>query len=381
MENGEASGSAEVSLGGAAQLGWHVVLRGKWLGQENLPTADHWWQQECGEVTEGIIHVIAVEVTAWDGRMVAFLHRLRQIAGERGLMLQIDAVPPSVDSLLQLSASKPLANVAERALPPPIWQCWRLAAQRLRISIVECLSFIGSIAIAITLLLRRCLPVRRKDYLEIFRQVGTGALPIAALISFLTGIILGFVGAIQLASFGAAIYVANLVGLAMAREMAPIMLAVILTGRTGAAFASTIGTMRTNGEVDALETFGFSAMEFLVLPRVLALLCMMPILCIFSIFIGIGGGMIVSVPMFNFSAAQYLTQTISAVTAHDFLFGVSKSAVFALLIGGLSCRCGLRCERNANGVGAATTNAVVSGIVAIVIVDALFAAMGNALGV
>jgi phospholipid/cholesterol/gamma-HCH transport system permease protein len=193
--------------------------------------------------------------------------------------------------------------------------------------------------------------------------------------------ILGFIGAQQLRQFGAEIYVANLVGIAMVREMGSIMAGIIMAGRTGAAFAAQLGTMQVNEEIDALKTFGFSPMEYLVLPRMLALIIMMPLLAIYADVLGMAGGALISAVALDISLERYFQQLITAVQLKDVIIGVAKSAVFGVLIASAGCICGMRCGRSSSAVGIAVTSAVVSGIVAIVVSDAVFAFICESLGV
>jgi phospholipid/cholesterol/gamma-HCH transport system permease protein len=220
-----------------------------------------------------------------------------------------------------------------------------------------------------------------KNLLPFLQQTGANALPIVALISALVGLIVAFVSVVQLERFGASIYVADLVSLAMTREMGCLMTGVIMAGRTGAAFAASIGSMQANEELDALQTFGINRVHYLVLPRLIALALMMPLLCMFADLIGIAGGMISALPFTKGGVVQYLVQTKKALTVIDVLIGLAKSAVFGMIIGGIGCYRGMRCGRNAAAVGEATTSAVVQGITWIIAADALFAVLCTALGI
>jgi phospholipid/cholesterol/gamma-HCH transport system permease protein len=222
---------------------------------------------------------------------------------------------------------------------------------------------------------------RRSDFFEIIFECGAAALPIVTLISFLVGLILAFVGAIQLTQFGAQIYVADLVGIAMAREMGALMTAIIMSGRTGAAFAAQLGTMQVNEEIDALTTFGLSPMDFLVLPRMIALILMMPLLCIYSDLMGILGGALVGVGMLKLSVIEYVNATINGVSLTDFSVGIFKSSIFGVLVAICGCMRGIQCGRSASAVGLAATSAVVTAIVFIIVTDGLFAVLTNALGI
>jgi len=212
------------------------------------------------------------------------------------------------------------------------------------------------------------------------QECGAQALPIVSLISFLVGLILAFVGAIQLRPFGAQIYVANLVGLGMAREMGALMTGIIMAGRTGAAFAAQLGTMTVNQEIDALTTLGLRPMEFLVVPRMLALVLMMPLLCLYADLVGILGGAVVGVGMLNLGTVQYYQQTLYILQLRDFVLGLIKGAVFGILVALAGCLRGMQSGRSASAVGAAATSAVVTGIVWIIIFDALLTVIYDVLG-
>ena len=202
--------------------------------------------------------------------------------------------------------------------------------------------------------------VRWKDVWRICEQVGADALPIVALISFLLGMILAFQSAVPMKRFGAEIFVADLIGLSMLRELGPLMTAILLAGRSGAAFAAEIGTMRVNQEVDALTTMGLSPVRFLVTPRIIAAVLMTPLLVLFSDLVGMVGGA-VTMQSFSIPIVTFLKEIDSAVTMTDFLAGFVKSFVFAVLIAGIGCLRGLQTRAGASAVGDAATRAVVSG--------------------
>ncbi|HWH84272.1 MAG TPA: ABC transporter permease [Burkholderiaceae bacterium] len=222
---------------------------------------------------------------------------------------------------------------------------------------------------------------RLKDLSRVMADCSARAVPIVTVVNVLVGAILAFVGAVQLVKFGAGIFVADLVGIAVAREMAAIITAVVMAGRTGAAFAAELATMQANEEVDALEVLGIDAINFLVLPRVLALLLMMPLLYVYGCVTGLAGGMIVAGGMLDISPTAYLDRTLDALAWSHLGLGMSKSLVFGALIGMVGCYSGLYAQRNAAGVGVATTNAVVISIVGIIVLDAAFAICANALNI
>ena len=241
------------------------------------------------------------------------------------------------------------------------------------------LAFLGEGLLAFGTLLRGRARFRMVDLLAVIQECGPRALGIVSLISFLIGLILGFVGAVQLQQFGASIFVANLVAIAMTREIGCIMTAIVMAGRTGAAFAAQLGTMNTNQEIDALSTMGISPMEFLVLPRMLALILMMPLLTIYSDLVGILGGAVVGVGMLGLGPTEYFEQTRGAVSLIDFFIGVGKSAVFGVLVALVGCLRGMQSGRSAAAVGLAATSAVVTSIVLIIVIDGIFAVILNVL--
>ncbi|MEP7297888.1 MAG: ABC transporter permease [Burkholderiales bacterium] len=242
-------------------------------------------------------------------------------------------------------------------------------------------AFLGQVMISAGRALAGHWQFRVKDLGRVTADCSARAVPIVTVVNVLVGAILAFVGAVQLVKFGAGIYVADLVGIAVAREMAAIITAVVIAGRTGAAFAAEIATMQSNEEVDALEVLGLSAVDFLVLPRVAALLLMMPLLYIYGCVTGLLGGMVVASGMLNIAPAAYLDRTLLALDWSHLGLGFSKSFVFGALIGMVGCYFGLYAQRNAAGVGVATTNAVVTSIVGIIVLDAIFAVCANALGI
>jgi phospholipid/cholesterol/gamma-HCH transport system permease protein len=242
------------------------------------------------------------------------------------------------------------------------------------------LVFIGQACLAFWALLRRRARFQPADLWLTIQECGPEALPIVTLICFLVGLILAFVGAVQLRRFGAQIYVADLVGIAMAQEMGAMMTGIILAGRTGAAFAAQLGTMQVNEEIDALRTMGVAPMEFLVLPRMLALILMAPLLTIYGDVVGILGGAFVGVTMLQLSPTAYLHETLSALAFGDFVKGLVKGAVFGVLVACAGCLRGMQSGRSSAAVGLATTAAVVLGIVSIIVADAILTVIYNALG-
>ena len=233
-------------------------------------------------------------------------------------------------------------------------------------------SFTGSVFLGLLYVMRHPRSLRREDTLLAMQKTGVDALPIVGLISFLLGLIIAFMSSVQLRQFGADIYVASLVSLAMTRELGPIMTAIIVAGRSGSAFAAEIGTMRISEEIDALFTLGFDPTRFLAVPKVIASLVVVPLLTLFSDLFAILGGLVVGVLMLDLTANAYMAQTFVTLTPFDVFFGVLKSAVFAFLISWIGCFRGFRVRGGAAGVGEATTSAVVSSIFLIILTDSVF---------
>jgi phospholipid/cholesterol/gamma-HCH transport system permease protein len=223
--------------------------------------------------------------------------------------------------------------------------------------------------------------MRRIDLLACLYDAGIAALPMVALVNVLVGGILAFVGAIELRRFGADIYIANLVGIAQVREMAAVMTAIVMAGRTGGAYAAEIASMQGSNELDALSVLGIPLQGYLILPRVLALTLMTPLLYLYGSFVGILGGFAIAVSMLNISPALFIAQTRDAVTLSQVAFGLTKSLAFGALIAIAGCRIGLKAGRSATDVGHAATSAVVVGIVGVIMVDAVFAVCANALDI
>lgn len=242
-------------------------------------------------------------------------------------------------------------------------------------------TFLGEVLLAAGGALRGHWHHRREDMARVLGDVSARAVPIVLVVNFLVGSILAFVGAVQLIKFGAGIFVADLVSIAVAREMAAVITAVVMSGRTGAAFAAELASMQANEEIDALAVLGIAPISYLVLPRVLALVMMMPLLYVYGCVAGLFGGLVVSAGMLNLGPAIYLDRTFLALTPAHLLLGGTKAVVFGALVALAGCYYGLRARRDAAGVGVATTRAVVAGIVGVIAIDAVFAVCANALDI
>lgn len=277
----------------------------------------------------------------------------------RGLLELALAVPEEIQAPDKSSSSSLLARLGKATLG-------------VLASLHALAQFIGQTVLSLIRFFTRRARFRTSDFWMTLQQCGVQALPIVSLISFLIGLILAFVGNVQLTSFGATIFVADLVGIAMVREMGVVMTAIIMSGRTGAAFAAHIGSMKANEEIDALRTFGFDPFDFLVLPRVLALILMMPLLTVYANIVGILGGMLVG-SFVGISPVLYWTQTLTAVDMTNASLGVIKSVFFGAAIAISGCMMGMKAGNSSAAVGEATTQAVVAAITSIIVLDSVFA--------
>jgi phospholipid/cholesterol/gamma-HCH transport system permease protein len=319
-------------------------------------------------------------VTAWDSRFVTFVRKCAELCRKRNVELQDDGLPQGVRRLLRLAQAVPERTDARpQAVEAHLLKRLGESAIQGMKDATELFTFLGENLVALANLLRGRTQFRWSDAFLVMQECGPQALGIVAMINFLVGLILAFVGATELTRFGASIYVADLVGIASVREMACIMTGIIICGRTGAAFAAQLGTMKVNEEIGALETFGISPVEFLVLPRMVALILVMPFLCAFADLISIAGGFIVSVCMLDVSATEYLTRTVQAIQLKSFLLGIGKGSFFGFLVAYSGCLRGIQSGYSAADVGKATTRAVVTGITAIIASDGIFAVICNAL--
>ena len=308
-------------------------------------------------------------IAAWDSALPAFLRAAAAAARRSQAVLDPGNLPDGARRLWALSRAVP-ETPASPSPPPSFLERVGLRAIRGFSDFGASMRFFGELSRALAAWTRGRARCRRCDFIATLQECGPEALPIVSLISLLVGMILAFLGAVQLRTFGVEIFVADAVAVGMLREMGALMTGILLAGRTGAAFAARLGTMQVNEEIDALRTLGFSPMEFLVLPRVLALVAAMPLLTAYSNVLGILGGAIVGIGMLDLSPAQYWFQTVGSVSPRALAAGLLKSAVFGVLVALSGCLQGLRCGRSASAVGEATTAAVVNAIVYIVVADA-----------
>jgi phospholipid/cholesterol/gamma-HCH transport system permease protein len=359
-----------------------VVIAGKWKLGRKLPSVEE-IQTQIESIPE-VQHITfdASELLDWNSGLLTFLIKVNDLCKEKNIEFNDNGLPDGVTRLLTLASAVPEKKDTGRAHAgePVLARIGSQVMEALR-SAVEIIAFIGEATLAFTKLLGGKARFRRSDLVLVIQECGANALPIVTLISVLIGLILAFVGAVQLKLFGAEIYIASLVAIGMTREMGAMMAAIIMAGRTGAAFAAQLGTMQVNEEIDALKTLGVSPMEFLVLPRMLALILMMPLLCIYADLMGMVGGFAVGVGAFDITITQYLEETSNSLTLAHILIGIFKAGVFGILIAVAGCLRGIQCGRSAMEVGYAATSAVVTAIVWIIVADGLFALITNVLGI
>jgi phospholipid/cholesterol/gamma-HCH transport system permease protein len=317
----------------------------------------------------------------WDTAILTFLLEVSERSGALGVAVDRTGLPAGIQRLLALATAVPEKKGARREAARPPWLA-RVGEASIGwgTSVAEAFAFLGELTRAFGRMLGGRARYQRSELVLTVQQCGAQALPIVTLISFLVGLILAFVGAVQLEQFGAAIYVANLVGIAIVRDMGAMMTAIVMAGRTGASFAAQLGTMKVTQEIDAFVTMGISPMEFLVLPRVVALTLMMPLLCLYSDVLGILGGAAVSAGMLNVSWMSYYLQTTDAVTLGHLVGGLVKATVYGVLIALSGCLRGLQCGSSASAVGDSTTAAVVTSIILVITACGLFAVVFYVLG-
>lgn len=326
------------------------------------------------------VRLVTTELSQWDSSLAIALLQLSRWCEQQKITLNIQDTPQGLQQLLQLATDVPVYQTANDGVIGGMWVTLRKGMIVQGLQVHDGLVFVGESTLALGRWLRGKASTRRSDIVFFIEQAGPKGLAIVTLISLLVGMILAYLGSVQLRQLGAQVYVANLVAIGMVREMGALMTGVIMAGRTGAAYAAQLGTMQVNEEIDALRVMGISTMEFLVLPRLLALIFIMPLMCIYSDVIGMIGGAVVANGM-GVSYTQYILQTQVAIDWVDISTGLIKSLIFGFLIAIAGCQAGLKCGRDSNAVGLATTSAVVKAIVFLVVSDAALNILYDKLGI
>ncbi len=356
--------------------GCEVVLAGSWQITDPRPS----WAKLLGAAEPKRVTVRLGEVPRWDTSLLLFLLEVEEWCRQRGFYFNSEALPEKIRVLLaQMMASHESSVPFDRT--ESFLATVGLATADTLAKARAISSFVGECVLSTVRLVRSPQRFRWRDCFTEMQQCGAMALPIVSLVSLLVGVTLAYTGALVLRQYGGDIYIADLIGLAMVREMGAVMTGVVLAGRTGAAFAATLGNMKANEEIDALETLGIPAVQFLVLPRILALGLMMPFLVLYSDALGIIGGLLVAYGQLSIPPAAFWAEMLTIVDLSDVASGVIRGVAFGVIIGLAGCLRGLQAERSAAGVGRAATSAVVTAILLMIVADAIFAVLFNALGI
>ena len=359
-----------------------VHLNGEWRMETDVPSTEPMTEQLDRHPSIKRMVFDAEELGSWDSSLLIFFLETSKLAATKQIEVEKDGLPAGVRQLIDLATAVPKKEDASQTVSRAGFFA-RVGSDVTDFakSAGELVTFIGEAFDAFLRMITGRARFRASDLGLFMQEVGAQAVPIVSLISFLIGLILAFVGVLELKLFGAQVYVADLVGIAMVREMGAIMTGIIMAGRTGAAYAAQLGTMQVNEEIDALETLAVPPMEFLVLPRMVALAVMMPFLVLYADLMGILGGALVGVGMYNINILVYLNRTKDAVGLNDLFIGLFMSLVFGILVALSGCLRGIQCGRSASAVGDAATSAVVTGIVSIIIATALITVVCSILGI
>ena len=358
-----------------------IRLSGTWSLDVGLPSIADLERELATRAAPKRVVFDTGELGAWDSALVTFVAKAGELCRARAIPTDRSGLPPGLRRLLDLAEAVPeTKGVRAAGAPPALLTRIGQVSIGYGNAIIAALAFLGEFSMAFANLLRGRARYLVSDLWLTIQQCGANAFGIVSLISFLVGVILAFMGAVQLQKVGGQIFVANLVAIGMVREMGAMMTAIIMSGRTGAAFAAQLGTMKVTQEIDALQTMGISPMEFLVVPRVIALVLMMPLLCAYSDFLGIMGGAAVGTVMLHLSLGSYLDASIHAVDLTDVFGGLFKGATYGVLIALAGCLRGFQCGSSSSAVGDAATSAVVTSIVLVVVACGIFAVVFNILG-
>lgn len=350
-----------------------LTLAGKWSVHGTFPPVDDLLHQLDALPAKGTLTFDTRALGDWDTGLLTFVLEVVRRATAKTITLDRSGLPPGLVALVDLAtAVPPREGTAEKRSRRGLMRIFGEAAIDFASGTGRLMAFIGEASMSLGRFVTGRARFRRSDLWLFIEQAGVDALPIVSLLSVLQGLTMAFLGAAQLQMFGAQIYVANLIGMSMAAEVGAVMTAIIMAGRTGAAYAAQIGTMQVNQEIDALKTMGLEPMDFLVLPRMLALIFMMPLLYLYANLLGMFGGGVIAVFVLGLTPEQFLNQLFAAVPLSVFVTGLFKSSVFGILVALSGCMQGVNCGRSAAAVGDATTSAVVMAIVAIIVGDGVF---------
>ena len=358
-----------------------VELTGSWGLRSGLPSTAPVEEALAATPSPRSVTFEASGLTAWDSSALVVLDGIATLCAQHEIKLDPAGLPEGLQRLFALTTAVAGKTDSGDTAPTPWLARVGLATERAWEGTKDATRFLGEATLSFGRFLRGAAIFQWRDVMLVLQETGPNALAIVTLINFLVGLIIAFVGAVQLERFGATIYVADLVAIATVRELAPIMTGIIMAGRTGSGFAAELGTMQVNQEIEALSTMAVQPMDFLVLPRMLALSFMMPVLCCYADVIGILGGAVVGIGMLNQGPMLYWQETRAAIDLTDIGLGIGKSLLFGILVALAGCMRGMTCGRDAAAVGQAATSAVVLGIVWIIALDGIFAVVTNVLGI
>lgn len=358
-----------------------IKLNGDWLIFTKIPQVSEATSQFLTYPDIKSVSFDATGLSSWDSSLISFLYKLIKECQGRGVEVQHKNLPEGIEKIMIAALQITNKEIPRKAATGTFLDKIGDGFISIKQGLFILLNFLGEIAYAFGRLIIGKAYFRKDEFILLLQRCGVSALGLVSLISLLVGVILAFVGAMQLKLFGAQIYIADIVGIAMVRVMGAVMTGILMSGRTGASFAAELGIMQTNEEIDAFRTLGIDPVEFLVIPRILALVIMMPLLTLYSDLMGIFGGFIISVSMLNLNPVEYLNHTQVAVKMSNLWVGLAHSIVFGIIIAISGCLRGIRCERSASGVGEATTSAVVTAITVIVIATAVITFICQVLGV
>ncbi|MCK5648531.1 MAG: ABC transporter permease [Gammaproteobacteria bacterium] len=366
-----------------------IELKGDWLLDSDLSAArlpdeleNELEQQFNSKPDIQSVKITMTQVSGWNSALLTVMLCLSELCRQYQVQFDMTQLPLEMSRLIKLSAKIPSGSIKQHQEKDTSFLhnvgTNVIAAVK---EVGEVIEFISESGVAFMSMLKGKAIYRSSDTWLIMQQTGAEAMPIVSLLNFLVGAILGYIGAMQLEKFGAEIFIGDMVGVAMTREIAAIITAIIMAGRSGAAFAAQLGTMKVNEEIDALRSMGLSPMEFLVLPRMIGMMLMMPLLAIYANFMGILGGALVAYAMLNITLEQYIGVVIKSVGLNDIAAGVFMSAVFGVIVAVVGCQKGMSCGNSAEAVGASTTSAVVTSTVIIFISAAVLTVLYGVLGI
>ena len=353
-----------------------LVLDGDYLAFDRQPEIDGFFDQVSQKSLKKIT-VDSKNLGRWDSTLVVIFYNLIKLADKQSFKIDLNPLPEGLKSLLNLAFAVDRQPPSRHLKKERFFARWGQHTLDIVASFKRGCAFLGEALLSLGRFLKGSAIMRPVDFMFALEDCGYKALPIVALISAMVGLIVGFVGAVQLKLFGAQIFVASLVAIAMVRVMGALMTGIIIAGRTGASYAATIGAMQVNEEVDALKTMGIPANDFLLLPRMLALILMMPLLTTFADVMGIIGGAFVGIFALDLAPGEYWSYTLKALGAKNFSVGLFHGFTFGCVISLCGCYFGINCGRDADSVGKATTNAVVYSIIWIVITTSVITLICN----